>query len=410
MSEAVEENFLTSDSTNLNDDKLHSAILLYEGKSYSKALNLLINSYEHDKTGSYANLIGNCYLKLGSINDAIQFWQKAISKNPTCYQAFLGLGNAYFSQSEIKQALIYWHIALSIEPENPQINYNLAIAYSRREERFQGMVYYERFMKYSQDTDSKEFKHVTKLVVEVRNKASNLLKKGAAAIAADDVNTAVQFYIKALKTYPLLPKVIQNVAKVFALDRNFKKAIEYYKMAYYVDDSLKICLVDIGNAYVSLKEYELAYCYFRRFLNSYKNQNKSFAEVEKIAAYTQSKIKEDYDTIKHLNVALELENNLKYREALDEYENYSILSGDDSERIQESIKKLNLMIHPERIIVKNLVSKIEEFEKNDKREQAIAFCDRIVVLSQLNSQIYQWASRKKQELRYAIFKAKEGKK
>ena len=378
MTESIQEpdlNEAVLQNEEKQDDSLFEALKLYESKSYSKALNLLLPEFERDKTGTYANFIGNCYQKLGSVNDATHYWQKAISQNPTCYQAFLGLGNVAYSQNNIKQSLIYWHIALSICPESTHLNYNIAAAYSRKDERFLAVHYYEKFLKYSHDYDSRDFKYVSNIILNLRSKAAELLRKASNAISQDRINQAVQYYIKSVTNYPVQPKVVQNIAKVFACDRNFDKAIEYYKMAIRIDDKLKICMVDIANAYMAQRKYELAYCYFTRFLKSYSRQSGTFAEVERIASYAKSKMSSDYDSIRHFNMAVEYENNIKYREALDEYENYALLSSDNRERVMESIKKLKLMIYPERVLVKKLIEKIDEFGSNGRYQDAVTLCD-----------------------------------
>ena len=392
------------------DSTLYAAISQYQNKSYSQALNTLMVDMEGDKTGIYASLIGNCYQKLGALDDATHYWQKAISQNPSCYRAFLGLGNAAYTKNHIKQALIYWHIALSIVPENPQINYNLATAYSRKDDRFNAVFYYEKFIKYSEKHTSKDFAYVSKLVLNLRNKAMDLIRAGAKCIKDDKINLAVQFFIKAITNYPMIPNVVQNIAKIFACDRNFPKAIEYYKMAYKIDDKLKICLVDIANSYISLKQYDLAYCYFMRFLKGCNKNSTAFNSVEKIAAYASSKRDSNYNVQQHFQKAMEHENNLEYREALDEYENYRILSSENEERVTESIKKLNLMINPEKVIVKNLINKIDELSSVGNYEPAVGMCERITKLAVLHSQEFMWANKKKQELKYTIFKTEEGKK
>ena len=53
-----------------SDSTLYNALSLYQNKRYSQALNTLMIDLETDKTGIYASLIGNCYQKLGSLNDA----------------------------------------------------------------------------------------------------------------------------------------------------------------------------------------------------------------------------------------------------------------------------------------------------------------------------------------------------
>ena len=291
MSEEVEALDIDNEVLDVGTDStLYTAIAQYQNKSYSQALHTLMADMEKDSTGLYASLIGNCYQKLGSLDDATHYWQKAISKNPSCYRAFLGLGNAAYSKNHIKQALIYWHIALSIVPENAQINYNLATAYSRKDDRFNATYYYEKFIKYTEKHTSKDYAYVSKLIISLRNKAMELIRAGSNCISNDQINKAVQFFIKAITNYPHIPNVVQNIAKIFSCDRNFNKAIEYYKMAYKIDDKLKVCLVDIANSYMALKQYDLAYCYFTRFLEGCNKNSPAFASVQKIAAYADSSL------------------------------------------------------------------------------------------------------------------------
>ena len=179
------------------------------------------------------------------------------------------------------------------------------------------------------------------------------------------------------------------------------------KMAYKIDDKLKICLVDIANSYVALKQYDMAYCYFIRFLEGCNRNSPAFASVEKIASYAKSKRNPDYNIQQHFQNAIEHENNLEYKEALDEFENYRILTNENEERVTESIKKLNLMICPERVIVKTLIKKIDELCSIEEYESAIALCDRVNKLAVLHSQEFMWANRKKQEIRYIIFRKQE---
>ena len=100
--------------------------------------------------------------------------------------------------------------------------------------------------------------------------------------------------------------------------------------------NLKVCAPvlerSVGNAYISLKQYDLAYCYFMKFLSSCNRNSSAFSSVEKIAAYAQSKRDSNYNAQQHFQKAMEHENNLEYREALDEYENYKYLSSDNEER------------------------------------------------------------------------------
>lgn len=411
MSEGTQENFLSIPHAEIEEDNsFANALKNYEDKSFSAALDILLPGCDRDKSGQYAALIGNCYQKLGSLNDAINYWQKAISLNPTCHTAFLGLGSVAYSKNDIKQALIYWHIALSIYPDSPQLNYNIATAYSRKDERFLAVYYFEKFLKYSHSNNSKDYKYVIRIITSLRIKATELIKKATKAIAANKINAAVQYYIKAIKNYPIQPKVAQNIAKVFTCDRNFDKAIEYYKSALNMDENLKICLIDIANIYISQYKYELAYCYFTRFLRSYEKKSNPIKEIEKLAEYVKGKMNATYDTTQHFTRAINYENEIKYREALDEYENYAILTTANSELVQENIKKLTLMIYPEKILIKRLIGEIEKLAAKGNYKETISLCDRVIRLSTLNSRNAHWASQKKQEILNLMFKKRDDKK
>lgn len=411
MSEGIQESYLSIPHAEVDkDSNLANALKLYEDKSFSAALDILLPICGQDKSGQYATIIGNCYQKLGAVNDAISYWQKAISQNPACYTAFLGLGSAAYSKNNIKQALIYWHIALSIYPDNPQINYNLATTYSRKNERFLSVYYFEKFLKYSRATNDKDYKYVISLITSLRMKATELIQKASKAISENKINLAVQYYIKAIKNYPIQPKVAQNIAKVFTCDRNFDKAIEYYKSALKMDNNLKICFIDIANIYISQYKYELAYCYFTRFLRSYEKKSSPIKEIEKLAEYVKGKMNATYDATQHFTRAINYENELKYREALDEYENYAILTNENEERVQESIKKLTLIIYPEKTLLKKLISEIEELAAKGCYEETIPLCDRVVRISPINSRNAHWANKKKQEFLNMVFRKKYGKK
>ena len=65
------------------------------------------------------------------------------------------------------------------------------------------------------------------------------------------------------------------------------------------------------------------------------------------------------------------------------------------------------MICPERVIVKTLIKKIDELCSIEEYESAIALCDRVNKLAVLHSQEFMWANRKKQEIRYIIFRKQE---
>ncbi len=74
--------------------------------------------------------IALCHNKLGSVEDEIDAYKKALAIKPDMVAALANLGNAYFSKKDYAGAAEQYKKAAAIKPQDGTIRYNLGVAYS----------------------------------------------------------------------------------------------------------------------------------------------------------------------------------------------------------------------------------------------------------------------------------------
>ena len=97
-----------------------------------KALEFWKKAIEKDPylTASYLN-IGNFYLINGDYANSMIYLKKLVSFNPDMASASASLGTVYERQNKIEDAVIEYNKALKIDPGNLEERYNLANIYGR---------------------------------------------------------------------------------------------------------------------------------------------------------------------------------------------------------------------------------------------------------------------------------------
>ena len=95
------------------------------------ALDILKKEYEQDSTDPELNTqLGIIYEKRGDLNQAIQYYKKAIAKNPKFIQALNQLAAVYKKQGNSEASLDTYKKIITIEPNYIDSYYNIACIYS----------------------------------------------------------------------------------------------------------------------------------------------------------------------------------------------------------------------------------------------------------------------------------------
>ena len=368
-------------SGDVASDKTIRAYEFYQNKRYNDALAIAENDSQISSSAFGQVLIGNCYKSINNKEKAIAHWQKAISISPLEYSAYINIANEYYADGKTSEAILNWTIASTIVPENSVVNLNLATAYNKKGFRIKSTKYFEKYLQYESNATSKEYLQVKHTISNLTAKVDFFTKKVNEYKAKRDIRMIAALYLKMIATYANLPNIYANIAEIFFFDKNYEKALEFFLTVYFNYPHTPKILLDIANLCYILNKPSYAYCYYSRAVK-HLMEGTSFYEkaMEKIRVL--SYVLKDTELIdKHLQAAKEAEADNDYERAVDEYENYTMLTESDNPEIQQIIDRYKIFINPEPFVVNVLYSQIPELMNRKKLNACVDVCDRILKLS-----------------------------
>lgn len=390
------------DGESVSADKIKRAYEFYESGRYSESLALAENDTQINTTAFGQVLIGNCYRSLNDKTKAISHWQKAVEISPLEYTAYINIGNEYYKEGKLNEAIYNWHLACTITPENPTVNLNLANAYNRKNSRIKATKYFEKYLLYQKSTSSPEYHKIKHTLTNLTAKIDFYAKKVEEFKLKRDLKSIAALYLKMIATYANLPAIYANIAEIFYFDKNYEKALEFYLLVYlYYPHTTKI-LLEIANLYSILGQNSYAYVYYKRALDFLPDGTSYHTKVKLKISSLAYVLKEPEIIDSHLQKAKEAENDNDYELAIDEYENYLILSESENPDIQQLIDKYKIFANPEPFVINVLYNQIPDLMNRKKLHACVEVCDRIMLLGQGHTKEVMYAMKCKAECRRII--------
>lgn len=383
-------------------EKLSRLYELYESGRYSDVLSSLESDSLILSTSNAQLLLGNCLKQQGNIEEALKHWKKAIEISPLEYAAYINIGNYLYASGNISEAILNWHIANTIMPENPTVNINLAHAYDQKGNRIKATKYFEKYLKYQTRTSSTEYITVKHTIANLTAKVDFYAKKVEEFKLKKDLKTIAALYLKMISTYANLPSIYSNIAEIFYFDKNYEKAYEFYQTVYLYFPCTTKTLLELANLAYLLGQKSYSYAYYKRALQ-FLPEGTSYNLKVKQQLSALSTVLNDPELIEtHLQKAREAEANNDYEIAIDEYENYMILSESENQDIQQLIDKYKIFANPEPFVVNVLYSQIPDLMNKKKLSACVDVCDRIMKIASEHSKEVVYAMKCKAECKRII--------
>lgn len=385
-----------------NCDRLKRAYEHYEAGKHKDALNIAENDSMVSASSYGQVLIGNCYKQLGDQQSAMAHWKKAIEISPLEHSAYHNIANYLYSTGKINEAILNWHIACTIMPENPVINLNLAHAYDKKGSRIKSTKYFEKYLKYEKKVLSNEYLTIKHTFSNLMAKVDFYASKVEEYRLKKELQTIAALYLKMIATYSNLPTVYCNIAEIFYYDKNYEKSLEFYQIVYlYFPYTTKV-LIELANLCYLLGKKSYAYVYYHRALQNLP-EGTSYHNKAKSQMNSLSAVLRDPELIEtHLqNARIAAENN-DYEFAIDEYENYMILSESENPDIQQIIDRYKIFINPEPFVISVLYNQINDLMNRKKLNSCVDVCDRIITMAKDHSKEVVYAIKCKSECKRII--------
>ena len=374
-------NIKIDSSGDIATDKLVRAYEFYQSQRYNDAISVAENDSQIYASSYGQVLIGNCYKALNNKEKAMLHWKKSIEISPLEHLGYINIANEYYSEGNLNDAILNWTIASTIVPENSAVNLNLATAYNKKGFRIKATKYFEKYLLYEQNASTKEYLFVKHTIANLTAKVDFFTKKLAEYKAKRDIKTVAALYLKMIATYANLPNIYANIAEIFFFDKNYEKALEFFLTVYLNYPHTPKILLDVANLCYILNKPSYAYCYYTRAIKHLAEGTSFYVKAqEKIRALSYT-LKDTELMDSHLQAAREAEKDNDYERAIDEYENYLILTESEDPEIQQIIDKYKIFINPEPFVVSVLYSQITELMNRKKLQACVDVCDRILKLS-----------------------------
>lgn len=389
-------------SGTVGSDRLARAYELYETKRYNEAIALAQGDSQISSSAYGHVLIGNCYKALKNKSEAIAHWKKAVEISPLEHNAYINIANEFYAEGKISEAIHNWTIASTIVPENPKVNLNLATAYNKKGSRIKSTRYFEKYLRYETNATSQEYLNVKHIFSNLTAKVDFYAKKVEEFKLKKDLKTIAALYLKMISTYANLPNIYANIAEIFYFDKNYEKSLEFFMAVYLNYPHTTKVLLDIANLCYILQKPSYAYVYYSRALDSLPEGTSYYVKAnEKLRSL--SYVLNETDMIEsHLQAARDAEADNDYEKAIDEYENYIILSRSEHTDLQQIIDKYKIFLNPEPFVINVLYSEIPELMNRKKLNSCVDVCDRILKMATHNSKEVVYAMKCKAECKRII--------
>ncbi|MEB3340189.1 tetratricopeptide repeat protein [Okeania sp.] len=192
-------------------------------------------------------ILGNILQKMGEINQAKEWYIKAINQQPNLAESYANLGSIYAQQKQWQLAIECYREAIGIKPNIPGFYRNL------------GKIWQE-LGKVELARDCQE----QALTLEAYYpQASEYLKQGKNCLENDEIEEAIAYFQKAIELNPFLANAYQNLGDISLKTKDFNGAINYYQKAIELKPDFWAVHHKLGKIFQERGELNLAISNFR---------------------------------------------------------------------------------------------------------------------------------------------------
>lgn len=115
----------------LTADKTLLQVLDYQSQGRNwEAMKLLKEmTQKHPSNAHFHKLLGNIYFHMGLLDWAIDYYQRAIERDPDYIDAHYDLGVAYYHRAAVGKAIAEYQTVLKLDPEYHAAHYRIGLCY-----------------------------------------------------------------------------------------------------------------------------------------------------------------------------------------------------------------------------------------------------------------------------------------
>ena len=194
------------------------------------------------------NNLGNALLKMGSVEEAITHYQKALQINPDYAKAHNNLGIALLQKGSVEEAITHYQKALQINPDYAEACYNLGNALLQKGSVDEAITCYQKALQINPD-----------YAKAYSNLGNALLQKGR-------VDEVIVYYQKALQIEPGSAETHNNLGNALLQKGRVDEAITHYQKALQITPDYTEAHNNLGNALLQKGRVDEAITHYQKAL------------------------------------------------------------------------------------------------------------------------------------------------
>ena len=378
----VENQLINSETSKNINDLFQKGTARYLRGDMEKAAEYFqsITSINPNIPEPFVNL-GNAYFNLNRVNEALDCWKKALALDENQVPCYTNIGNGYFALGNVNEAIYYWHVALSMAPDHCNTLFNLGAAYDSLNDKITAFKYFNLYLKYQNDTSTYEFDKIMRRVTDSKKIALHNIKSAIICQNKNDYRSAALAYVKSIKAYPYIEKAHLNLGSILYKAGNIDSAVNYWLKAIKVNPKNEVVYCNLGIAYDRLNQQDKAYCMYKRYFNVCKDPSSDSYEIEeRINKISKYLLTHPEYARKHSDMAEGFYRDKKFFEALWEYENAVILDPKLESSFKDRIVELKNFINPESRVSKIAYQVGNDLMSKNKYKDALQAFKRALLL------------------------------
>ena len=195
---------------------------------------------------------------------AINYYEKAIDRQPDCMEAYLGWANLLTRRGKFGDAIALYLQALKEVRDNPEIYFHLGNVYRLESKESQAAVCYQKAIQYAPNYAKAH--HELAEVLSKKEQWSSAIASyrqaisydpdfswsynnlGYALIQVGEWQEAIPIYEKAIELNPDFSWSYYNLAEAYCMVEEWTQAVDLYERAKEIDPSLPKIEQKLGNA------------------------------------------------------------------------------------------------------------------------------------------------------------------
>ena len=270
------------------------------------------------------NILGASKAKIGELDEAIQFYYKAISLKPNFAEAYFNMGYALKNQGKLDQAIKAYNKCISIKPDYAQAYNNKGNILKEQGKLEEAIQYYNKTLALNSDH------------VDAHFNIGNALK------IQGKLDEAIKFYNKSISLKPDYADAYYNVGNILRDQGKLDEAIKAYQNTVSINTNYAEAYYDMGIALKHQGKLDEAVNAYKIFISlkpdyaeTYNNLGNIFQDLgkykESIEAFkTALSLKPDYAEA-YSNMGIVLKDTGKLTEAIEAYKKAISLKPDYAE-------------------------------------------------------------------------------